>query len=231
MRARREARQEHREEKRDDRRGNHTGLKVAAGVAAVGVGAAVIHNRRKDKGGDDDSDDDDHGPKTYAMREKLLTFGDDFVIEKMSRRGARHGKKEFYCDNKVLRLRETFNLREFHGSRKTLYQIQDRKMRLRDSMAIEDGDGRKVAEIKKKVIGVVRDNFVVKVRDDKNWQIHGSILEHNFTIKEDHREIVKVHKKWIAPIKDCYFIDIDHSDDVALALMVVIGLEHMTSDN
>merc|ERR1711865_1096395 len=81
------------------------------------------------------------------------TFGDDFVIEKMSRRGARHGKKEFYCDNKVLRLRETFNLREFHGSRKTLYQIQDRKMRLRDSMAIEDGDGRKVAEIKKKVMG------------------------------------------------------------------------------
>ena len=45
----RKERREERKESRGDRKDNHTGLKVAAGAAAVGVGAAVIHNRRKNK--------------------------------------------------------------------------------------------------------------------------------------------------------------------------------------
>jgi len=184
------------------------------------------HRRGED--GSDDSSEDEGGPVTFAMREKLLTFGDDFTINKMSRRRGK-GKPTFYCDNKIVRIRETFNMREFR-TRKTLYSIQERKLRLRDSMAIEDGDGEKIAEIKKRAVGVVRDNFVVKIRGEENWQVHGNILEHAFTINEGGTEIVKVHKKWIAPIKDCYFIDIHGTDDVALALMVVIGLESLTDE-
>jgi len=45
----RKDRREERKESRGDRKDNHTGLKVATGVAAVGIGAAVIHNRRKNK--------------------------------------------------------------------------------------------------------------------------------------------------------------------------------------
>ena len=70
---------------------------------------------------------------------------------------------------------------------------------------------------------------MVKVRGDRDWQVHGSILEHKFTIKEGGRSIVTVHKNWVAPIKDAYFIDIESGcDDNALAVMVVIGLEEMT---
>merc|ERR1712014_403298 len=96
--------------------------------------------------------------------------------------------------NKIVRVRETFNLREFHR-RKVLYSIQERKLRVRDSMSIEDGDGEKIAEIKKRAIGVVRDNFVIKIKDETDWQCHGSILEHDFTIKEGGKTIVTVHKK------------------------------------
>merc|ERR1711935_911531 len=179
------------------------------GIMPIGRRAERQERREDRRGGDDDEEDDssedEGGCKTFAMREKLLTFGDDFTIEKLSRRrGGRKGRPAYYCDNKVLRVRETFNLREFHH-RKVLYSIQERKAR-------------------------VRDNFVVKIRDEVDWQVHGSILEHDFTIKEDGREIVKVHKKWVAPIKDCYFIDVEETDDVALALMVVIGLESLTDD-
>jgi len=196
MRARREERKERREERRENRRDGS------------------------------DSSSEEEGPVTFAMREKLLTFGDDFTINKMSRRRGK-GKPTYYCDNKIVRVRETFNMREFR-TRKTLYSIQEKKLRIRDSMAIENEDGEKIAEIKKRAVGVVRDNFVVKIRGEENWQVHGSILEHDFTIKEDGKEIVKVHKKWVAPIKDCYFIDIQDTDDIPLALMVVIGLESLT---
>ncbi|CAB9511034.1 Pfam:DUF567 [Seminavis robusta] len=182
--------------------------------------------RRQEERREEEEEDD--GPKTYAMREKLLLdIGDDFNINQMHRRRGM-GEAAFIANNKVLRLRETFNLQT--PDRETLYQIQERKMRARDAMAIEDSDGHKVAEIKKKVIGLVRDNFVVKVRGDTNWVIHGSILEHDFTILEDGEEIVSVHKNWISPVRDCYFIDINEGVDEGLALCVCIALESMTEE-
>jgi len=209
-----------RQDRRDDR----------GPAAKVVVGAAAVKHRRDKKGSDSESSsDDEDGPKTFAMREKLLTFGNDFTINKMSRRRGK-GKPAYYCDNKVVRIRETFNLKSSRAGR-TLYSIQEKKARVRDSMEIEDDDGKRVAEIKKRSVGVVRDNFVVKIRGEDNWQVHGSVLEHDFTIKEDGREIVKVHKNWVTPIKDCYFIDIHGTDDMALALMVVIGIESLTDEN
>ena len=169
---------------------------------------------------------------TFVMREKLLTFGKDFEIKEASHRRGGHGpgKAKYYVDNKVLRARETFNIRSSrHGE--VLYQVQERKLRVRDTMKIEDGNGDEIAKIKKRAVGVVRDNFVVKVRGDRDWQIHGAILDLDFTVKENGKTIVKVHKNWVTPIKDCYFIDIDEDcDDKALALMVVIGLEDMSED-
>jgi len=166
------------------------------------------------------------------MREKLLTFGKDFEIKEAShRRGGHTGKAKYYVDNKVLvRARETFNIRSSrHGE--VLYQVQERKLRVRDTMKIEDGNGDEIAMIKKRAVGVVRDNFVVKVRGDRDWQINGAILDHDFTVKENGKTIVKVHKNWVTPIKDYYFIDIDEDcDDKALALMVVIGLEDMSEE-
>jgi len=217
------------ERKEDHREDKSSGADAVLGAAAgAGVPVAANYKRHGDSSPSDDkgSSDGNDGLQTFAMREKLLTFGNDFTINKLN------GKRTpaFYTSNKFLRMRGTFTLQDRRGG-KILYQIQERKLRVRDSMAIEDAQGDKIAEIKKIVVGVVRDNYVVKVRGDENWQVHGSILEHDFTIKEDGREIVKVHKKWVAPIKDCYFIDIHGTDNVALALMVVIGLESMSNED
>jgi len=205
---------------------------AAVGGAAVG---AVVRRRRKKKDGsgsescsDSSDDEDNNGPRTFAMREKLLlTIGDNWKINRMYRNRER-GEPAYFANNKVLRVRETFELQTLE--RETLYQIQDRVARVRDAMAIEDANGDKVAEIKKKVIGIVRDNFVVKVREDTDWIIHGTVLEHDYTIKENGRRIVMVHKKWIAPIQDCYFIDIEPGVDEGLALSVCIALEAMDDE-
>ena len=94
------------------------------------------------------------------MREKLLALGKDFEIKEAShRRGGRTGETKFYVDNKVLCLRETFNIRKSkHGE--VLYQVQERKMRVRDTMKIEDRSGKEIAKIKKRMVGIVRDNYV-----------------------------------------------------------------------
>ena len=177
------------------------------------------------------------GPLTYVMREKILAIGDDFTIDKMDDAGRRHrrfanGEPAYYVDNKIIRARKTINIRSHSRFGPIQYQVQERMVRARDSMAIEDINGRKIAEIKKRVVGVVRDHFVVQIRGDQNWQVHGSILQHDYTIKDNGgRVIATVHKKWITPIKDRYFIDIaEANDDTALVLMVAIGLEALSQD-
>ena len=219
---RRQERREHRQERREERKAHRRGSSKHSVASSVSSTSSS----------DSDSDSSEAFNNTYMMREKLLTFGDDYEIKKAShRRGGHVGHTAYYVDAKVLRVRDTIKLRESkHG--KVLYKTQERKMRVRDAMTIEDDDGRKIAELKKRKVGVVRDNFVVKVRGDRDWQVHGSILEHDFKIKEGGKTIVTVHKNWVTPIKDAYFIDIDEDcDDTALALMVVIGLEHMTNDD
>ena len=65
---------------------------------------------------------------TYAMREKLLAFGDDFTIDKMEEEGRHRGAGEpaFYVDNKIARVRETFNIRSSPRGR-VFYQVQEQR--------------------------------------------------------------------------------------------------------
>jgi len=235
-RERRADRRENRQARRDDR-GAAGNIAIGA-LAGAAVGGAIAHNRKPDSHSPQQSppppqsDSKYHhpnevgGPSTFVMREKLLRFGNDFTINKTDHRHGR-GEPYYYCDNKILRIRDTFKLQTHAHPRHTLYQIQERKARIRDAMAIEDDNGNKVAEIKKRAVGVVRDNFVVTIRGTRDWQVHGSVLQHTYRINEGGRQIVHVHKNWIAPIRDCYLIDVHSTDDVALALCVCIALDNM----
>jgi len=208
---------------------------VAGGAAVVAGGVAIKHHRDKKGSGSSSSssgsDVEDDGVHVYAMREKLLRIiADDFTINRMvkGRRKRGKGKPAYICRNKVIRVRDTFELSNLDGD--TLYQIQERKARIRDAMAIEDGSGDKVAEIVKREVGVVRDNYVVKIRGDRNWEIHGSILEHDYTFREGGRVIATIHEKWIAPVQDCYFIDVKEGEDHALVLCCAIALDCIEDD-
>jgi len=208
---------------RDHKRG------IAAGLAGAAVGAAVVHHRRGSDSSSSGSDkEEEGGPHVYAMREKLLAvIADDFTINRMvkGRRKRGKGKPAYKCRNKIVRVRDTFELQSLDGD--TLYEIQERKARIREAMAIHDGSGDKVAEIVKREIGVVRDNYTVKVRGERNWEIHGSVLEHDYTFREGGRVIATIHEKWIAPVQDCYFVDVKEGEDHALVLCCAIALDCM----
>merc|ERR1719350_476356 len=103
-----------------------------------GTAAAVKKKREKREGDKEDDgsgsdtdtptsgdEEDDSGPRVYAMREKLLhIIKDDFTIKRMvkGRRRLERGKKAFKCKNKVIHLRDTFELQSLDGD--TLYQIK-----------------------------------------------------------------------------------------------------------
>ncbi len=58
-------------------------------------------------------------------------------------------------DGKALRVRNTLNFEDPHGH--VLCKIQERKVRVKDTMEVEGADGKQVAMVKKAIISPVRD--------------------------------------------------------------------------
>ena len=72
-------------------------------------------------------------PRTYQLRQKLVSFGDDYWIENAD------GERVLRVDGKVLRVRKTLDIEDPQGTQ--LCRIQTRVMHIRDTMVIETPDG------------------------------------------------------------------------------------------
>ena len=154
----------------------------------------------------------------YKMRQKLITFGDDFYIEDQA------GQRIFKVDGKVLRVRDTLKFKDMQG--KTLCQIQERMLRVKDSMVIEDSNGKKIAEIKKALITPLRDRWTVKIRNGPNLDVQGNILDHEYQIGEGRQKVAQVSKKWFR-IRDTYGVEVSPDQEDILILAVTVALDVM----
>ena len=89
--------------------------------------------------------DDEPDGERFQMREKLLAIGDDFWIENDQ------GERAYKVNGKAVRLRETFVLEDTSGDE--VARIQERKLSVRDKVAIERG-GDRVATVHKALVGI-----------------------------------------------------------------------------
>jgi uncharacterized protein YxjI len=152
------------------------------------------------------------------MREKLISFGDDFWIEN------EQGQKTFKVDGKALRIRDTLKFKDRQGN--TLCQIQERMLRIKDSMEIEDAHGKRVALVKKALISPIRDRFTVKIKDGPDLDIKGNILDHEYKIGEGRDRVAEVSKKWFR-IRDTYGVEIAPGQDDVVILAVTVAIDQM----
>ena len=154
----------------------------------------------------------------YLLREKLLSFGDDFWIEND------RGERIFKVDDKVLRVRDTVVIRDARGNE--LFKIQKRLLRARDTMAIER-DGDKVATVKKALITPLRDRFAVELEDGGRLDVEGDILDHEYQVTRDGIPVANISKRWFR-VRDTYGVAIVPGQDDALVLAVTVCIDHLT---
>jgi uncharacterized protein YxjI len=154
------------------------------------------------------------------MREKLASFGDDFWIEN----GA--GQRAFKVDGKALRLRENLKIRDAQG--REVAEIQEKVVRIKDTMDIERG-GRAIATVKKALVTPLRGRFSVNVPGGADMDVQGNILGHEYSIDQGGRQIAEVSKKWFR-LRDTYGVDIQPGQDDALILAITVVVDQMSSD-
>ena len=154
----------------------------------------------------------------YVLREKLLTFGDDFWIEND------RGERIFLVDDKVLRVRDTVVVKDADG--RELYKLKKRLLRARDTMAIERGDD-KVATVRKALITPLRDRFTVDLEDGGHLDVEGDILDHEYQITRDGIPVANISKRWFR-VRDTYGVAVVPGQDDALVLAVTVCIDHLT---
>ena len=158
------------------------------------------------------------GAERYQMRQKLVSFGDDFWIEND------RGERVYKVNGKMLRVRGTLEFENTEGKVKA--QIQERMLRAKESMAIENGKGEKVAEVKRALITPIRERWVVKIADGPDLEVQGDLLAHEYRIGDGKHKAAKVSKKWFR-IKDTYGVQIEPNQNDAVILAVTVAIDAM----
>ncbi|HSO98439.1 MAG TPA: LURP-one-related family protein [Solirubrobacteraceae bacterium] len=154
----------------------------------------------------------------FVMREKLLAIGDDFWIENDQ------GERTYKVDGKAVRLRQTFVLENASGDE--VARIQERKLSIRDKVAIERG-GDTAATVHKALIGI-RDRFAIDVENGPDMKAHGNVLDHEYEIERDGDTVATISKKWFR-VRDSYGVDVAAGEDVPLILAITVAIESLTT--
>ena len=175
--------------------------------------------RRRNAAGHGSADDLHH---RYQMREKMVSIGDDFWIENGD------GDNVFKVDGKAVRVRNTLDFKDINGS--VVCTIQERKLRLKESMAVVTPDGQQVAEVKKAMISPLRDRISVEMASGPDLDVKGNIVDHEYTLKAGDQEVARVSKKWFR-VRDSYGVEIMPNQNDVMILAVAVCIDQMSHDN
>jgi uncharacterized protein YxjI len=151
----------------------------------------------------------------YIMREKWLSFGNDFTIND-------EHQPRFYVDGRAFSLGEKLSFQDMNGNE--LAFIRQRLLSWGPTYEITH-EGQLVATVRKKIFTLFRCKFSVDVPGPDDLEATGNFLDYEYTFSLHGNPVAQVSKKWIA-LTDSYVVDVEPSvsDVLILACAVVIDL-------
>jgi uncharacterized protein YxjI len=127
-------------------------------------------------------------------------------------------------DGKALGLRQTLIFEDASG--RELCKIQERMLRIKESMAIENAAGQRLALVQKALNAPLRERWTVGVAAGPDLTVQGNILDHEHTLSEGNDKIAEVSKQWFR-VADTYGVQIEPGQNDVLLLAVTVALDEM----
>jgi uncharacterized protein YxjI len=152
----------------------------------------------------------------YVMRQKLLSWGDDFVIRDDD------GQDAFFVDGKVFTLGHQLSFQDMEGNE--LAYIRQKLLAWGPTYEIYR-DGQLQAIVKKSLFTLIHCRFSVDVPGPDDLEARGNFTDHEYEFERDGRTVAVVSKRWFS-WTDTYGVEIaDGEDDILiLAATVVIDM-------
>ena len=151
----------------------------------------------------------------YVIRERFFAIGDDFDILD------EQGTKLYRVDGKVFSVRGRVVIEDPSGAE--VATVHRHMVALRPTYEIRIG-GEKAAEIRKKLFTPFRDRFTIDVPGPDDLEMKGDLLDHEYVIEQDGREVAAVSKRWLT-LRDTYAVQVTAGTDPLLILGSVLALD------
>jgi uncharacterized protein YxjI len=154
----------------------------------------------------------------YVVREKMFAVGDDYWIED------EHGRRAFYVDGKVLRVRETLELQDPGGA--VLAVIHKKLLSLRDAMTVER-DGQTLVTVKKKRLALLHDVYRAELASGEELEVRGDLIDKEYDIEYEGERPARISRRWFS-LRDSYAIDVEREDaDPAMLIAVAVCVDRL----
>jgi uncharacterized protein YxjI len=151
----------------------------------------------------------------YVIREKFFSIGDDFdVLDE-------DGNKLFHVDGKVFSARNRIVIEDVSGAE--VASVHRHLVALRPTYEIRIG-GEKAAEVRKKAFTPFREKFTIDVPGPEDLTMKGNLLDHEYVIERDGRDVAAVSKSWLT-IRDTYAVKVEPGEDPLLIIAAALALD------
>ena len=151
----------------------------------------------------------------YVMRERILSWGDDFKIKDED------GRDIYFVDGKVFSFGDKLSFRDMDG--KELARIDQKLLSLGPQYEIVR-DGETVAVVRKHLFTLFRARFTVDVPGPDDLEATGDFLDHEYAFERGGRAVARATKKWVR-LSDTYTVDIDQGEDAVLILAAAVVID------
>jgi uncharacterized protein YxjI len=151
----------------------------------------------------------------YVMRQKLLSFGDDFTIKD------EQGQDAFFVDGKALSFGDKLSFQDMAG--KELVFIKQKLLNLSPTYELWRGD-QMLAEVKRELFSFIHHRFTVDVPGPDDLEAEGDFLDHEYAFTRGGKVVATVSKRWFS-WTDTYGIEIDDKEDAVLILASAVVVD------
>ncbi|TLQ07937.1 hypothetical protein FEZ48_05345 [Marinilactibacillus psychrotolerans] len=153
----------------------------------------------------------------YYIKQKVFSFKDQFVVKNEAEQDA------YYVEGKLFTLGSKLHI--FNTDDEEVLYVEQKVWRFLPEFEIYQ-KGKLVATVKKEFRFFKNDYSII----GPDWNIEGSVMAHNYVIKEREKVVAEISKEWLS-WGDSYVIDIQNNDQRELLLGVVIVIDCVISAN
>jgi uncharacterized protein YxjI len=151
----------------------------------------------------------------YVMKQKLFSWGDDFVIRD------ERGSDAFFVDGKAFSLGNQLSFQDMAGNE--LAFIRQKLLAWGPAYEIHR-DGQLYAVVKKELFTLFRCRFTVDVPGPDDVEAEGDLMDHEYAFSRGGETVAGVSKRWFA-WTDTYGVDIAEGEDDVLILASTVVID------
>jgi uncharacterized protein YxjI len=151
----------------------------------------------------------------YVMRERLLSWGDDFHVRDED------GKDVFFVDGKAFSIGDQLSFQDMAGHE--LAYIRQKVLALASTYEIYRG-GTLAAVVKRKLFGLVHHRFSIDVPGPDDLEATGNFTDHEYTFRRGDTVVATVSKRWFS-LADTYGIEVEPGQDDVLILAAAVVID------